>query len=113
MRDPDLVELDEVIATINDLFEGDHTDADVRGVISHLRNKLEESENLKMQARNNSQSQFEASPDIDVEFNGAVIEAMDAHADLSTQILNNAVIRDKLVSELVPAIYRRLRAEPA
>ncbi|WP_338856840.1 type I restriction endonuclease [Gordonia hongkongensis] len=113
VRDPDLVELEEVIATINDLFEGGHTDADVRGVISHLRDKLEESENLKMQARNNSQSQFEASPDIDIEFNGAVIEAMDAHADLSTQILNNAVIRDKLVSELVPAIYRRLRAESA
>ncbi|MCR8896799.1 type I restriction endonuclease [Gordonia sp. GONU] len=113
VHDPELVELDEVIATINDLFEGDHSDADVRSVVTHLRDKLEESENLKTQARNNSQAQFEASPDIDIEFNGAVIEAMDAHSDLSAQILNNSVIRDKLVSELVPAIYRRLRVEHA
>ena len=113
VRDPEMVELDEVIATINDLFDGDPSDADVRSVITHLRDKLEESENLKTQARNNSQAQFEASPDIDIEFNGAVIEAMDAHSDLSAQILNNSVIRDKLVSELVPAVYRKLREEQA
>lgn len=83
VRDPEMVELDDVIATINDLFEGVHSDADVRSVVTHLRDKLEESENLKTQARNNSQAQFEASPDIDIEFNGAVIEAMDAHSDLS------------------------------
>lgn len=110
VRDPELVELDEVIATINDLFEGEHSNADVRSVVTHLRDKLEESENLRTQARNNSQAQFQASPDIDIEFNGAVIEAMDAHSDLSAQILNNSVIRDKLVAELVPAIYSRLRA---
>lgn len=113
VRDPEMVELDEVIATINDLFDGEHSDADVRSVVTHLRDKLMESENLQTQAHNNSREQFEASPDIDIEFNGAVIEAMDAHSDLSAQILNNAVIRDKLVSELVPAIYRRLREEAA
>lgn len=112
-RDPEMVELDEVISTINDLFEGDHSEADVRSVVTHLRDKLMESENLQTQAHNNSREQFEASPDIDIEFNGAVIDAMDAHSDLSAQILNNTVIRDKLVSELVPAIYRRLREAQA
>jgi type I restriction enzyme R subunit len=36
---------------------------------------------------------------------------MDAHSDLSAQILNNPVVRDNVESELIPAIYRRLRAE--
>ncbi|MEP9391539.1 type I restriction endonuclease [Gordonia sp. VNK1] len=113
IRPRDLVELDEVIATVNDLFDGSHSNADVRSVVTHLRDKMMESENLQTQAHNNSQDQFEASPDIDIEFNDAVIEAMEAHSDLSTQILSNSVIRDKLVAELAPIIYRKLNSENA
>jgi type I restriction enzyme R subunit len=46
------------------------------------------------------------------EFVGAVIGAMESHTDLSTQILNNAAISQKLMGDLVPIIYKALQ-EPA
>jgi type I restriction enzyme R subunit len=104
------VALEDVIARINDLFSGDHPDSSVRSVVTHIKDRLEESETLQEQAQNNSLAQFSASPDLQNEFVGAVIGAMDSHADLSTQILNNSEISQKLFAELVPIIYKGLRA---
>jgi type I restriction enzyme, R subunit len=109
-RDPELVALDEVIAQINDLFSGGHPDSSVRNVVTHIKDRLEESETLQQQAQNNSLSQFSASPDLQNEFVGAVIGAMESHTDLSTQILNNPELKQKLFGELVPLIYEELKA---
>ncbi len=108
-KDAELVALDEVIAQINDLFSGDHPDSSVRNVVTHIRDRLEESETLQQQAHNNSLAQFSASPDLHNEFVGAVIGAMDSSEDLSTQILNNSEIAQKLLGELVPIVYRALK----
>jgi type I restriction enzyme, R subunit len=109
-RDPELAELDEVIAQINDLFFGEHPDSSVRNVVTHIKDRLEESETLQQQAQNNSLAQFSASPDLQNEFVSAVIGAMESHSDLSTQILNNSEISQKLMGELVPIIYKTLKA---
>jgi type I restriction enzyme R subunit len=53
-RDPELVALEEVIAQINDLFSGDHPDSSVRNVVTHIKDRLEESETLQEQAQNNT-----------------------------------------------------------
>ena len=50
MRDPEMVALDDVIAQINDLFAGDHPDSSVRNVVTHIRDRLEESDVLQQQA---------------------------------------------------------------
>ncbi|OHU93373.1 type I restriction endonuclease subunit R [Mycobacterium talmoniae] len=109
-RDPELVALDEVIAQINDLFSGDHPDSSVRNVVTHIKDRLEESETLQQQAQNNTLAQFSASPDLQSEFVGAVIGAMASSEDLSTQILNNPELSQKLLGELVPMIYQGLKA---
>ena len=49
-------------------------------------------------------------PDLQNEFVGAVIGAMDASEDLSAQILNNPDLSQKLLDELVPIIYKGLTA---
>ena len=49
-------------------------------------------------------AQFSASPDRQGEFVDAVIGAMASSEDLSTQILNNSEISQKLMGELVPII---------
>ena len=54
--------------------------------------------------------QSSASPDLQNEFVGAVIGAMDSSADLSTQILNNPDLSQKLLSEFVPSSARALKA---
>jgi type I restriction enzyme, R subunit len=107
-RDPEMAALEKVIAQINDLFSGDHPDSSVRNVVTHIRDRLEESETMAQQARNNTQSQFSASPDLHNEFVAAVIGAMDSSDDLSTQILNNPELSQKLLGELVPIVYRAL-----
>jgi type I restriction enzyme R subunit len=94
----------------HDLFSGDHPDPSVRSVVTHMKDRLEESATLQQQAQNNSLSQFFASPDLHNEFVSAVIGAMDSSADLSAQILNNPELSQKLLGELVPLIYRELKA---
>jgi type I restriction enzyme, R subunit len=109
-RDPELVALEDVIAQINDLFSGDHPDSSVRNVVTHIKDRLEESDTLQQQAQNNTLAQFSASPDLQNEFVGAVIGAMASSEDLSTQILNNPELSQKLLGELVPIIYKGLKA---
>jgi type I restriction enzyme R subunit len=79
-------------------------------VVTLIKDRLEESETLQQQAQNNSLAQFFASPDLQSAFVGAVIGAMASSEDLSTQILNNAEISQKLMGELVPIIYKCLKA---
>jgi hypothetical protein len=57
-----------VIAKINDLFSGDHPDSSVRSVVTHVKDRLEDSETLQQQAQNNTLAQFSASPDLHSEF---------------------------------------------
>ncbi len=109
-RDPELVALEDVIAQINDLFSGDHPDSSVRNVVTHIKDRLEESETLQQQARNNSLPQFSASPDLHDEFVAAVIGTMNSSEDLSAQILNNPELSQRLLGELVPLIYKTLKA---
>lgn len=47
VRDPEMVTLGEVIEKINKLFPGDHPDSSVRNVVTHLCDRLEESETLR------------------------------------------------------------------
>ena len=105
-----MVPLAEVIEKVNDLFDGDHPESSVRSVITHLKDRLEESETLQTQAKNNNLAQFSASPDLQQEFTDAVLGAMDSSADLSTQILNNPDIFQKLLAELIPIVYEDLAA---
>lgn len=109
VKDPEMVALDEVIEKINDLFAGDHPDSSVRNVVTHIRDRLEESATLRQQAKNNSLAQFSASPDIDIAFVDAVMAAMGSSTDLSVQILNNKDLAQKLLGELLPSVYQRLQ----
>jgi type I restriction enzyme R subunit len=107
---PEMVPLAEVIDKINQLFDGDHPESSVRNVITHVKDRLEESTTLQQQAKSNTIEQFSASPDLKSEFVSAVIGAMESHSDLSARILNNPEISQKLMGELVPLIYRALKA---
>ena len=63
----------------------------MKNVVTHIEDRLEESDTLQQQAQNNSLAQFSASPDLQNEFVSAVIGAMESSEDLSTQILNNGI----------------------
>jgi type I restriction enzyme R subunit len=106
---PEMVPLDVVIEKINDLFDGDHPESSVRSVIAHVKDRLEGSETLQQQVNSNTLEQFSASPDLHQEFTDAVLGSMESSQDLSTQILNNSDIFQKLLAELIPIIYNEMK----
>jgi len=105
--------LNEIIAKVNGLFEGELSDDDqliyVNGV---LKGKLLENELLVQQAGSNSKEQFANSPDLKAAVLNAIMDALDAHTTMSTQALGSEKIRDGLTDTLLgPAmLYEALRA---
>lgn len=106
--------LSEIIAKLNDLFQGDLSDGDKLVYVNNvIRGKLLESDVLRKQAANNSKEQFGASPDLKPETMNAVIEALDAHHAMSSQALSSeAVLMGLIQFMLGPGrLYEALRGE--
>lgn len=105
--------LDEIIAKVNGLFEGELTDDDqlmyVNGVI---KGKLLENELLVQQAASNSKEQFANSPDLKDALLHAIMDALEAHNTMSAQALGSDRVREGLKDILLgPAqLYESLRA---
>jgi len=112
VQDKEKALLAEIIARVNDLFEGDLTDDDQLIYVNNvIRGKLLESEALRVQAQNNSKSQFAASPTLANEILNAVMDALTAHETMSTQALNSVQVREGLKEILLGPgqLYEALR----
>jgi type I restriction enzyme R subunit len=104
--------LNEIIAKVNTLFEGELTDDDkLVYVNSVLKGKLLESTLLAQQAASNTKEQFANSPDLARELMNAIIDAFEAHTTMSRQALGSEKIRHGLRDILLgPAqLYEALR----
>jgi len=101
----------EIIARVNDLFEGDLTDDDRLVYVNNvIKGKLLESQILVKQAANNTKEQFANSPDLSNELVNAILAAFEAHNVMSHQALNEKVQRGLLEILLGPAqLYESLR----
>jgi len=114
VREPEKAYLAEIIAKVNELFEGEVTDNDKLVYVNNvLKEKLLESDILVTQACNNSRQQFDSSPDLDGELMNAIMDALTAHSTMSRQALDSARVRAGLKSVLLgPAgLYQALRAK--
>lgn len=106
--------LNAIIEKVNDLFEGDLSDQDKLVYVNNvIKGKLLASEKLMVQAFNNTKEQFNNSPDLNSEITNATMNAMDAHAIMSTQVLNSITVRTELKDILLnyAGLYEALRAE--
>jgi len=84
----------EIIAAVNDLFEGALTDDDKLVYVNNvLKGKLLESETLVQQARSNTKEQFATSPDLANALLNAIIDACAAHGAMSKQALDSERVR--------------------
>jgi type I restriction enzyme R subunit len=104
--------LSDIIARVNELFEGELTDDDKLVYVNHvLKGKLLESDTLAQQAINNTKEQFANSPDLAANILNAIIEAFDAHQTMSKQALDSERVRTGLRDILLgPArLYESLR----
>lgn len=106
--------LAEIIAKINDLFDGELTDQDKLVYVNNvIKGKLLESETLQQQAANNTKEQFAASPALNSELLNAIMSALDAHTTMSKQALNSERVRSGLKAILLDhvGLYETLRGE--
>lgn len=104
--------LAEIIAKVNDLFEGDLTDDDQLVYVNNvIKGKLLESQELMLQASNNTKAQFANSPTLSKEIMNAVMDAFAAHSVMSKQALDSEKVREGLKDVLLgPAqLYEALR----
>jgi len=103
--------LSEIVAKLNDLFEGDLSDDDQLVYVNHVKGKLLESAILVQQASSNSKGQFDHSPDLDSELTDAIIDAFDAYSTMSRQALDSERVRAGLKAVLLGPgqLYQALR----
>jgi len=94
--------LQEIIAAMNDLFEGEITEGDtVAYVDTVIKEKLLESDLLRSQAVANTKEQFGNSPNLGDELMNAIMDAMTAHQAMSRQALNSDNIRGRILATLL------------
>lgn len=106
--------LAEIVARVNDLFQGDITDDDQLVYVNNvIKGKLLESETLVQQAANNTKEQFASSPDLSQAILDAIIDAFDAHSTMSRQALDSAKVREGLKDVLLGPgqLWEALRAK--
>jgi type I restriction enzyme, R subunit len=116
VQDKTKIALAELIAKVNDLFEGDLTPGDKLVYVNDvIKGKLMESEKLAEQAANNTKEQFANSPDLAKEIMGAVMDALTAHTAMSKQALESEQLRDDMKDVLLGAgkLWEGLRAKSA
>jgi type I restriction enzyme R subunit len=114
VQDKTKVALAELIAKVNDLFEGDLTPGDKLVYVNDvIKGKLMESEKLAEQALNNTKEQFAASPDLANEILSAVMDALTAHTAMSKQALESEKLRTDMKDVLLGAgrLWEGLRAK--
>ena len=112
VREKEKAYLSEIIAKVNDLFKGDLTDNDKLVYVNNvIREKLLESETLAKQAANNTKEQFANSPDLKNELMNAIISALDAHNEMSSQALDSEKVRKGIKDILLGPgkLYEALR----
>ena len=112
VREKEKIYLAEIIAKVNDLFEGELSDDDKLIYVNHvLKGKLLESDILVQQANSNTKEQFANSPDLANELMNAIMDALSAHGTMSKQALDSEKVRGGLKDILLgPAqLYEALR----
>jgi type I restriction enzyme R subunit len=112
VREKEKIYLAEIIAKVNDLFEGELSDDDKLIYVNHvLKGKLLESEILVQQANSNTKEQFANSPDLSNALMNAIMDALAAHGTMSKQALGSEKVRGGLKDILLgPAqLYEALR----
>jgi len=93
--------LAEIIAAINDLFEGELTPADAVSFVETIRTKMMEAPVLRAQAAANQKEQFMNSPNLQDELMKSLIGSMAAHQSMSKQALNSEGLRARLLAVLL------------
>lgn len=112
-KDPQKEKLSEIIQTMNTLFEGELTDADLLNYAHHIRDKMMENQDLAEQAAANEIDQFGASPDFEKAMMKAVVDAFKSHKSMSEQVLKKDSVKEGLGDLLLGMVYEGFKSKMA
>ena len=100
-----------IIWWMNDLFEGDLTDADFRNFTSYVRAKLVENPVLRQQAQANSKERF-ALGEFQTALTKATIATLGNHRAMAEQVFADERKRAGFDAILLDLVWDELRREP-
>jgi len=98
-----------IIKKMNELFAGNHTDADFAGYATYLIGKMSEDETLREQASANDTPEAFSSGAYEQKFTQAVINALESHNDMADQALKHPEVFKGLADTLLNEVYSKLR----
>lgn len=105
-RDPHMVLLEEVLAKINGLFDGeDFTPGQQRSWVEGLVTVLVENHTVRTQATANSTQQFVESPDLSDAVTDAVLSSSDAHARMMDMFFADETFKVEFVKLLGKLVH--------
>ncbi|GAB4200759.1 MAG: DEAD/DEAH box helicase family protein [Roseiflexaceae bacterium] len=107
-RDPLRARLAEIIQRMNELFEGELSEADLLSYANHIRDKMLEHPALEQQARHNTKEQF-ALGDFHRVMMETVVDGLENYQSMAGQVLGNERVREGLASLLLDIVYEALR----
>lgn len=91
-KDPEKELLSKILGSMNALFEGELTDEDMINYANTVKDKMLEDEKLVQQVSNNTKEQAMIGGFME-RLDSAVIDSLDVHQNLATQILSKERIR--------------------
>ncbi len=108
-KDPEKELLSQIIGHMNALFEGELTDDDMLNYARTIKDKVMENSKVVEQVTNNSKEQAMMGGFAEA-INDAVIESLDAHQSLATQVLSEDRVRKGLADVVYELILSGLKA---
>ncbi len=103
--------LSAIIKKMNELFSGNHTDADFAGYATHLIGRMSEDETLREQASANDTPEAFSNGAYEQKLTQAVINALESHNDMADQALKHPEVFKGLADALLNEVYNKLRRD--
>jgi type I restriction enzyme R subunit len=91
-KDAEMVKLQQLIAKLNDLFEGELSENDLLNYARTVSDKITEQSVLVQQFQANTEAQFAASTDFKQAVQNAVVKAYDSNSKMTSQVLSNELV---------------------
>lgn len=112
-RSKEQILLSELIEQLNKIFEGELTDSDMVNYAQAARDKVMEDNEVVLQARNNDTLDQFANGKVKEVAPAAVIGMMEAHTEMSKQVLENKSTMAQFIKLITEMVYEAVRGESA
>jgi len=107
-RDPEKELLSQIVGHMNALFEGDLSDEDMINYANTIKDKVMENSKVMAQVNNNSKEQAMIGGFAEA-INSAVIESLDVHQGLATQVLGEDRIKEGFADVVYELLVQGLK----